>query len=413
VSVATPRGGRGIDDVVPSPSRVRLAVATIFFANGAGFATWIPHIPMVQTTLGLGTSVLGFTLLAMAAGALVGIPLSGRATARFGSRTVVRTSALLFFAALPLPVLAPSVPSLALALVVLGAGNGALDVSMNAQAVAIEARFPRPIMSSFHGMWSLGGLAGAGGAALALAAGIQPIVHVIAATVLLATLTAVACIALVPPAADVRSDERRFARPTRAVLGLGMIAFLALLIEGAMGDWSAVYLQHSLGTSSATAALGYAAFSLTMSAGRFLGDALVARVGDERVVRRCAAAAAIGLGAALSLGDPRAAIVGFATVGFGIANLIPIVFRAAGSLPGVAASEGIAAVGTFGYLGFLAGPPLIGLAADLVTLPVALGLVVVALAWIVRGARHVRPTAGGAETAAPLPAARVAGASSA
>jgi fucose permease len=188
----------------------------------------------------------------------------------------------------------------------------------------------------------------------------------------------------------VRSDEPRFARPTRAVVGLGAIAFLALLSEGAMGDWSAVYLEHSLGTSSATAALGYAAFSLTMAAGRFLGDTLVARFGDERVVRSCAAVAALGLGGALSMGDPRAAIAGFAAVGFGIANLIPIVFRAAGGLSGIAASQGIAAVGTFGYVGFLAGPPVIGLAADVVTLPAALGLVVVALVWIAHAARHVR-----------------------
>jgi predicted MFS family arabinose efflux permease len=368
VSVAIRPAAGGIDLVMPSPSRVRVAVAAIFFANGAGFASWIPHIPMVQTALGLDTSVLGFTLVAMAAGALAGIPLSGWATARLGSRTVVRTSALVFFAALPLPVVAPSLPLLAVALFVLGAGNGALDVSMNAQAVAVEARFPRPIMSSFHGMWSLGGLAGAGGAALALAAGVSPVAHVIAATALFAVTTAVSCFVLVPPAADVRADEPRFARPTRAVVGLGMIAFLALLSEGAMGDWSAVYLQHSLGTSSATAALGFAAFSLTMAAGRFLGDRLVAAFGDDRVVRYCTAGAAVGLGAALCMGNPFAAMMGFATVGFGIANLIPIVFRAAGALPGVAASQGIAAVGTFGYVGFLAGPPLIGLAADVVTL---------------------------------------------
>jgi MFS family permease len=378
-----------------SPSRTRVAVATVFFANGAGLASWVPHIPAVQASLGLGTSVLGFTLLAMAVGALTGIPLSGWATARLGSRTVVRTSALVFFAALPLPVLAPSLPLLALALFVLGAGNGALDVSMNAQAVAVEARFPRPIMSSFHGMWSLGGLAGAGTTALALGAGVTPVTHVLAATAALAATTALACRLLVPPVADVRADEPRFARPTRAVVGLGMIAFLALLSEGAMGDWSAVYLEHSLGTSSATAALGFAAFSLTMAAGRFLGDWLVGRFGDERVVRCCTAGAALGLGVALALAHPIAAVAGFAMVGFGIANLIPIVFRAAGALPGVAASEGIAAVGTFGYVGFLAGPPLIGLAADVVTLQAALGLVVLALAWIARAARHVRPSASG------------------
>jgi len=157
-----------------------------------------------------------------------------------------------------------------------------------------------------------------------------------------------------------------------------------------MGDWSAVYLQHVLGTSPATAALGFAAFSLAMAAGRFLGDAMVARLGDARLVRTSTAAAAIGLGGALVLGHPVAAIAGFASVGLGIANLVPIAFRAASALPGLSSSEGIAAVGTAGYLGFLAGPPLIGLAARAVTLPGALTIVVAALAWIAANARLAR-----------------------
>jgi MFS family permease len=383
----TPNDASGIRRTMPSHTRSRIAVATVFFANGAGLASWVPHIPMVQATLGLGPSVLGLALLAMAVGALVGIPLSGWATARIGSRTIVRLVALVFFLALPLPVLAPSLPALVVALFVLGAGNGALDVSMNAQAVAIEARAPRPIMSSLHGMWSLGGLTGAGFAAAALAAGVSPAHHVVAAVILFGGATALAVTQLLPPSADVAGDDRRFARPTRAVVGLGVIAFLGLLVEGAMGDWSAVYLQRTLGTTSATAALGFAAFSLTMAAGRFAGDALVARFGNERVIRRSTGAAALGLGIALVASNPLAAIAGFACVGFGIANLIPIVFRAAGGLAGVAPSEGIAAVGTFGYVGFLAGPPTIGLVAEATALPAALGLLVVALAWIAVGAR--------------------------
>jgi MFS family permease len=366
-----------------------LAIAAVFFANGAGLASWLPHIPMVQARLGIGPSVLGVALLAMAAGALVGIPLSGRATARFGSRPVVAASALAFFAALPSPVVAPGLVGLVAALFVLGLGNGALDVAMNAHAVAVEARAGRPVLSTLHGMWSLGGLAGAGAAAAALAAGVAPAHHVIAATAILAAGTAIALARLGPSAPRSTAPARRFVRPTSTMIGLGMVAFFALLSEGAMGDWSAVYLRHSLGTTSATAALGYAAFSLTMAAGRFCGDTLVGRLGDRCVVRRCTAAAALGLGAALVLARPAGAIAGFATVGFGIANVIPIVFRSAGTLHDVAPGEGIATVGTFGYVGFLAGPPLIGLAADLTTLPAALGVVVAALAWTSRAARYV------------------------
>jgi hypothetical protein len=368
----------------------RFAVAAVFFANGAGFASWVPHIPMVQLQLDLRPSVLGLALLAMAAGALVGIPLSGRAAARFGSRPVVRASAALFFAALLLPLLAPTLPALVGALLLLGAGNGALDVSMNAQALAVEHRWPRPIMSSFHGMWSAGGVVGAGLAALALGLGMAPALHVALAAAGFGGVAAVAATALLPPVADVRNEERRFAQPGAALLGLGAIAFSALFAEGAMGDWSAVYLHHSLGTSGGTAALGFAAVSFTMMTGRFLGDALVARFGSERLVQVTTGGSAVAFGAALLVAEPAVALVGFACVGAGLANLVPIVFRAAGALPGVAASEGIAAVGTAGYVGFLAGPPLIGLAAEAVTLPGALGLVVVALGWIALSAAHVR-----------------------
>jgi MFS family permease len=383
VTTATPPPAPDIEPgVPPALRRARIAVAAVFFANGAGFASWVPHIPMVQAELGLSPSVLGAALLAMGGGALVGIPLSGRATARLGSRRVVAVTAACFFAALPLPLFAPGIATFAAALLVLGCSNGALDVSMNAQAAAVERGWHRPIMSSFHAMWSLGGLVGASVAAIALEAGVAPRLHLVVATCVLGGSAATALGSLLPPAADGAAGEPHFARPTRAVLGLGLVAFLGLLTEGAMGDWSAVYLHHTLGATSAVAALGFAAFSLTMAAGRFAGDALVARLGDAEVVRRFTGGAALVLGLALAVATPWAAIVGFAAVGVGVANLIPIVFRAASRLRGVAPSEGIAAVGTFGYVGFLSGPPLIGVAAEWLTLPVALGLVVAALGWI-------------------------------
>ncbi len=366
----------------PPPWRARLAVATVFFANGAGFASLVPHIPSVQSSLDLRPSVLGFALLAMAAGALCGIPLSGVCTSRFGSRAVVHVTAAAFFAALPLPIAATSLVLLVPALFVLGASNGALDVSMNTQAVGVEAQWPTPILSSFHGLWSLGGLVGAGIAALTLYAGIAPLTHVIGATIVFGASALVACRSLLPRAADPHDEGPRFVRPTRALATLGLIALLALMSEGAMGDWSAVYIRNTLGADAATAALGFAAFAGAMAAGRFLGDAIVARFGDARVVRWATTMAAVGFGAALLVGTPRAAIIGCAVVGLGLSNLVPIVFRTASHVPGVPASHGIAAVGTTGYAGFLAGPPLIGLAAEGVTLAGALWIIVAALAWI-------------------------------
>lgn len=374
---------------IPEPSVPRLAVATVFFVNGAVLASWVPHIPMVQMKLALSPAVLGFALLGMAAGALMGIPLAGWWIPRVGSRMVVRVSAIVFFAALGLPILAPNLPLLIAALVLLGASNGAMDVSMNAQAVAVERQLSHPIMSSFHGMWSVGGLAGAGVCALALHLGVDPVSHVLGAAVVWGTIGAVALRQLLPPSADIRDGGPRIARPSGLLIGLGMMALLALLAEGSMGDWSAVYLRLSLGTSAGLAALGFAAFQLTMAAGRFAGDRLVARLGNESVVRASATFAAAGLGAALMLSHPVAALIGCACVGLGLSNLIPILFRSASQIPGVAAGHGIAAVSTAGYCGFLAGPPLIGLCAEALTLPAALGIVVAALAWIAMAARRI------------------------
>ncbi len=371
----------------------RVAVAVVFFANGAGLASWVPHIPEVQARLALGSGTLGFALLGMAVGALVAIPLAGAMISRVGSRAVTMGAALTFFGVLVLPLLAPTLPSLVVALIAVGAGNGAMDVSMNAQALAVERRAGRPIMSSFHALWSVGGIVGAGVCALALQVGVAPRAHLAAAALGLGGMALLAVTRFLPAAADAPHPGRRLARPDGVLLTLGLMALLALVSEGAMGDWSALYLRDTLGASPSLAALGFAVFSLMMAVGRFAGDRLVARFGSVRVVRASTSVGALGLAGALTLADPRAAILGCGCVGFGIANLVPIIFRAAGQLPGVSPGHGLAAVTTAGYCGFLAGPPLIGLVAEVLTLPGALGLVVLCLVGIALAARHVRPRA--------------------
>ena len=375
----------------------RRAVATLFFLNGAVLASWVPHIPAVQMRLGLRESALGVALLGMAAGALLAIPLAGWAIPRVGSRRVVRISGLLFCATLLAPLLAPDLPRLLLALMLFGGANGAMDVSMNAQAVVVERHLRRPVMSWFHGMWSVGGLVGAGLAALALYAGLPPVVHALAAAVIATAGCAVAMRTLLPPSEDVRADGPRLVRPAGALLALGLLAALGLMAEGAMGDWSAVYLRRWLLTSASVAALGFAAFQATMAAGRFAGDRLAGRFGDATLLRVSGGVAAVALAVALLIAHPLAAVLGCAAVGLGLSNVIPVLFRTAALVPGVAASQGIAAVGSAGYIGFLGGPPLIGFAAEWMGLPAALGLVVVALALIATGGARV----GRALTAAP------------
>ncbi len=354
--------------------RARLGVAAVFFANGCGLGSWVPHIPDVKLWHGLSDAVLGLALLALAAGAVAALPVAGALVARFGSRPVTRAAALLFCAALPLPLLAPDFPALLAALALLGVGTGSVDVAMNAHAVLVEARYGRPIMSSFHGMFSLGGLAGAALAGGAMQAGLPPTAHLVLAAAILGMAVLTAWPALLPTA-PAASDGPLFALPRGRLIGLGAVAVIGLMAEGAMGDWSAVYLRMDLGATAGTAALGFAAFSLAMALGRLTGDRVVGRFGPSGVLVSGALIGGGTLAVALLAGHPAVAVLGFAGMGIGLANVIPIVFSAAGRLPGLAPGIGIAGVSTAGYFGFLAGPPLIGLVAEASGLAVALGLV--------------------------------------
>ena len=373
----------------PNLVRARVAVGLVFLVNGLVLASWVPHIPAVKAAHRLSDGQLGMVLLCMATGAMLALPLAGFMVARFGSRHMTSAAALALCALLPLPLIAPHPVMLGSSLVVLGAANAMLDVSMNAQAVAVEAGYRRAIMSSFHGLFSLGGLVGAALAGGAMAAGMGDVAHVV--------VTAITCLGaivacrgfLLPSAVASERPGPVFVRPRGALLMLGGLAFCGLVAEGAMGDWSAVYLHDTLGSSPALASAGFAACSLAMAAGRFGGDRLVARLGAARVRRLSSAVAAGGLAAALVVGTPAGGIVGFGLVGIGIANVIPILFSAAGRVPGAEPGVALAAVATTGYFGFLVGPPVIGMVADVTGLRVALGIVVGLCATVAAAAHAV------------------------
>jgi predicted MFS family arabinose efflux permease len=277
--------------------------------------------------------------------------------------------------ALPLLGLAPSLVLLVAALAFAGASAGSLDVSMNAQAVTVERGYGRQIMSSFHAAFSLGGLAGAaaGGAAASLGVGVAP--HLAGVAVLSAVFLVLAYRLMLP--ADGGEDRGpAFARPTRALAGLGVISFCVLLGEGAMADWSAVYLRGTLRTGPGSAAAGFAAFSAAMVAGRLLGDRFTARFGPAALVRAGAAVSAVGFGLSLAVARPAGALVGFGCAGLGFSIIFPVALSAAGRAKGAATGPAIAAVATAGYFGFLVGPPSIGFVAEAVGLGVALYIVV-------------------------------------
>jgi len=396
-------------DAKPPPelAAARWAVTAIFFVNGVVTGTWFPRIPAVADDLGLSEGTLGVTLLGTAVGAIVALTLVGWPVSRFGSSPTTTVGILALALALVLPGLAANAVGLFAALMVYGAATGGLDVAMNTHGVAVERRYGRPILSSYHAAFSFGGLAGAILSGLMARLGVAPLPHFALVAVLAFGAGWAATRRLLPAAVDIAARRPREApkggtgparsallHPSRRLVLMGVLALSVLLGEGAMADWSALYLDDSLGTGPGLAAVGFAAFSLTMAAGRLVGDRLTAAWGGVALARRGGFLVAGGMGLALVLDRPVAAILGCAAVGAGLSCVFPVVLSAAGQTPGIAAGPAIALVSALGYGGFLVGPPLIGLVAEVVSLPVALSVVVamgaimVGLAGSLAPARH-------------------------
>ena len=362
------------------------AVALVFATNSIVFGGWFVRIPEVKERLALSEGELGLALLGLPIGALFIMLVTGSLVARFGAGRTTLVATLAFCASVVTPALAVSLWTLFAALLLVGFCSGAMDVAMNAEAAAVEERLGRPIMAACHGFFSLGGMIGAGLGAVLVSVGVPLVLHLAATGLVMAVLVASQRKVLIgaAPVERTSADEAEvtFALPRGVLFGPAVMAFCVLVGEGAMADWSAVYLKENLLASAGVAGLGYAVFSLTMAVGRFLGDDLVARFGDAQIVRGGAFLAALGLGLAVLVPLPAAAIVGFAAVGFGYAGVVPILFRAGAKAPGFSAGTGIAAVASAGYAGFLAGPPVIGFVAELVGLGGGLALVAVLSAGV-------------------------------
>ncbi|MCW3476635.1 MFS transporter [Limobrevibacterium gyesilva] len=363
----------------------RRATRLVFLLVGIATATWAPLVPDAKLRLGLDDAGLGLVLLGLGGGALAATTLAGLATHRFGGRVVMLAGGFAACATLPALALAPSAALLAAALTLFGAALGAVDIAMNAQAVVVERAAARPLLSGFHGMFSLGGLLGAAGVSVLLLAGVSPAAAAGAVAVLLAALLLSQARFLLP---HLPQAGNALVLPRGRLALLGGLCFIAFLAEGAILDWSAVFLRFSRGADVATAGLGYAAFSVTMALTRLCGDALTARAGAVRMLRLGALVAAAGFAAASALPQAWASLLGFAVVGLGLANMVPLLLGAAGRLPGIPAGPAISAAATPGYVGLLLGPALVGFAASRTGLPVALAGLCLLLLCVLACARR-------------------------
>jgi MFS family permease len=382
--------------------RARVAVWCYFLLPGVTLATWTARIPAIKVRLDLNDGTLSIGLLAVGVGAILSMQVVGRFIDRHGSAAAMVPCGALLAIAMIGPGFAGNLAELVLALLVVGVGYGLLDVAMNAQAVQVERAYRRPIMASFHAMYSIGGLAGALYGSLLARAGVGPGPTFLAIGLPMAVVVLLAgCWLLPPDSAAVAGKARDLDRPgTTArwaghVFFLGVLGMFCMLDEGSAADWSSVYLHDSLHASAALAPLAYGMFSVAMAFGRMIGDRLVARIGRVTVVRCGAALAAAGLGTGLLVGTPVAGIVGFGLLGAGLSCIIPQLFTTAGNWDPRRSGRLVAQVSSLSYLGLLVGPVVIGPVANVTGLPIALAVPVFLAFLVALSANAVRPQADG------------------
>ena len=345
------------------------ATRAVFFITGFGNSAWAALVPFAKTRANISDGALGLLLLCLGIGSIVTMPISGASAARFGCRRVIIAAALTVAATLPLLASSSTFASLAVVLMLFGAGIGAMDVAMNIQAIIVERASGRSMMSGFHGLFSLGGIAGAGGMAVLLSAGASPLAAA-------SCVSAGVVVALAPSASHLlpfgaRNDGPAFAIPHGAVLFIGMLCFVLFLAEGAVLDWSGVFLIAVRQMAASQAGLGYAAFATTMTVGRLAGDRIVDRLGPQRVVLAGGLCAAFGFVVAVAVPYWPMTLLGYGLVGAGCANIVPVLFSAVGRQHDMAENVAVPAVTTIGYAGILAGPAAIGFIAQLTDLQTA------------------------------------------
>ncbi len=381
------------------PATAAWALRAQFFVSGALFATWGVHVPTVKAHFGLGERALGLAMLASGVGALLALMQAGRLVGRFGPRALSGVTGLAGCLGIAGLIAFDSYGALVALLLAFGIAVSLFDVSINAEATEIERLTGRSLMSGFHGMFSLGGMAGAAaGSALTGRAGWTAQQHLtLAATAGLAIVCA-GCLGMLrmAPGGGVGGDGDggsgpRLSLPRGPLFLIGLLAAMGLMAEGALYDWSVLYMRQALLSDAGTAALAYASFSGAMAAGHFGGDAVRARVSSVPLLRASGWLAAAGMALALLVPHPGVALAGFALVGLGLSNVVPILFSSAAKVPGVTPAHGIAAVSSIGYLGMMAGPPVIGFIAESTSLKTGLFTVVAFAACFALAARRALP----------------------
>jgi MFS family permease len=355
----------------------RIAVSSFFFLAGICFFSWASRIPDIQAKLQVNNAALGGILLCLPVGLLTSLPVAGFVVAKYGSRIIVILSAILYGSTLPMLGFADSPVHLMITLFVFGFGGNMMNISINTQAVATETLYDKPIMASFHGVWSMAGFAGAATGTLMVRFHVIPPYHFLCISAIAALILFIFSGNLIKK--DSNRDEKQpiFARPDKSILNFGLIAFCAMICEGAMSDWSGIYFAKVVKPDAAWVTVGFTAYVCTMATGRFIGDWVAYKLGIKRMLQASGLLTAAGLLLAVFFPQFITATIGFLLVGAGVSSVVPMIYSAAGKSKVMSPGVAIAAVSTIGYLGFLFGPPFIGFIAQATSLRISFGLIAI------------------------------------
>jgi MFS family permease len=351
----------------------RTTVSVFFFFNGFLYANWASRLPELQDHLNISHSGLGNLLFILALGAVTAMPFTGWLAVRFGSALISKICAVVLCAAIAVIAFPQDLVLERIVFFIVGLSNGAMDVTMNEQAVLVERLWKKPIMSSFHALWSVGMAVGAGTGALFSRIQTALPYHLMAISAIGLLFLLWASRSLIKEKFRTPGMERSFVLPNWTIVPLGLVAFCGMLSEGSIADWSAIFMNKVIGESESFSALAFGTFGAAMTIGRLAGDYLTIKFGKKKLLIRSGFAAVAGLGIVLGFASVWATFTGFFLVGLGLSNVVPIIYTTAGNTPGISPSMGIAMATTIGYGGFFVGPPVIGYLADDYGLRIGLG----------------------------------------
>lgn len=349
----------------------RIAVSTLFFLQGLCFATWASRIPSIQQRLAISESLLGVILFALPVGSMISLFFSGKLVTKYGSKKMAVSALLLYSLLLPVIGLSNSPALLIGSLVLFGIAGNLGNIAINTQAVHVEARYGRNIMASFHGLWSTAGFVAAGVGTFMIGKGMVPLTHFVMVTAAMAAGVAATCRYLVTEEKTPATSSRLFVKPDKTLLRLGILAFCCMICEGAMFDWSGIYFQKVVGAEPGWIGAGYTAFMCAMASGRFVADWVSNKLKFTRTLFFSGILITAGLLLAVMVPQVWPSILGFLIVGFGVSSVIPLIYSEAGKSKTTSPGMALTAVSSIGFLGFLIGPPLIGLVAGAFSLRIS------------------------------------------